>query len=407
MQWIRSVFGTKFIMLIIILLAAVFVFYGVFSPKATRGMHEGAVAGTVNGAAISRSEFSREYNQQVESIRNMMGGQSLSREQLKAFGIGQRVLERLQTRKLMVQEAERIGLLPGEAEIKNQIMELPYFKKDGKFDLTTYKNVLQSNNMTPASFEKSVREDMSTQKWSDYFRSHVKASDEEVRRQFLLEKNRRNIKYVLLTEESGKKGMKISDEDVAKYLGDKTKESLVRASFDARKDTDFKGKTFDGEKNAIAREMLLRDRYVEVAKLNEKVAAEVLGMLSSDKAPKNASDAKVNEFLKPYGVEVKTTGWVTEEKSALPGVGEAPELFKDAFADVKEAKKYNLGSKILVARVMDEEKPNMDQWEKVKDSVADTVLEKKRNEVWTAWMKRLRDTSSLEVNKAVVDGEGD
>jgi hypothetical protein len=53
LTWIREKFGKTIIGLIIGLLALVFVFYGVFSPKATRGIHEGAVAGTVNGDPIS------------------------------------------------------------------------------------------------------------------------------------------------------------------------------------------------------------------------------------------------------------------------------------------------------------------------------------------------------------------
>ena len=49
LTWIREKFGTVVISCIIGLIGFVFVFLGVFSPKATRGLHEGAVAGTVNG----------------------------------------------------------------------------------------------------------------------------------------------------------------------------------------------------------------------------------------------------------------------------------------------------------------------------------------------------------------------
>ena len=64
LSWIREKFGTVVIGAIISVIALVFVFYGVFSPKATRGLHEGAVAGTVNGDAITIAEFNRAFNLQ-------------------------------------------------------------------------------------------------------------------------------------------------------------------------------------------------------------------------------------------------------------------------------------------------------------------------------------------------------
>ncbi len=60
LSWIRVKFGTVVIGGIITFIAFVFVFYGVFSPKSTRGLHEGSVAGTVNGDPISISDFNRE-----------------------------------------------------------------------------------------------------------------------------------------------------------------------------------------------------------------------------------------------------------------------------------------------------------------------------------------------------------
>ena len=57
LSWIREKFGTVVIGGIITFIAFVFVFYGVFSPKSTRGLHEGAVAGTVNGDSISIADF--------------------------------------------------------------------------------------------------------------------------------------------------------------------------------------------------------------------------------------------------------------------------------------------------------------------------------------------------------------
>src|SRR5689334_4439720 len=109
LAWIREKFGTAVIGTIISLIAFVFVFYGVFSPKATRGLHEGAVAGTVNGDPISISEFNRELSRRVEYFKNLTGGK-LTEEQMKMFRLREGVFQELVNRKLLSQEAHHIGL---------------------------------------------------------------------------------------------------------------------------------------------------------------------------------------------------------------------------------------------------------------------------------------------------------
>src|SRR5262245_61736308 len=135
LTWIREKFGTVVIGGIISLIAFVFVFYGVFNPRATRGLHEGAVAGTVNGDSITIADFQRALRQRTEFFRSLMGGGQITDEQLKAFRVKGMVFEELVRKKLLLQEAEKQGLLASDEEIKEQIQGMPVFQKDGKFDL--------------------------------------------------------------------------------------------------------------------------------------------------------------------------------------------------------------------------------------------------------------------------------
>src|SRR5689334_21479183 len=84
LSWMREKFGPAMVGGIIAFIAFVFIFSGVFTPKATRGLHEGSVAGTVNGEPISLAEFNREYSRRMEFFKNLGGGK-LSEEQLRAF----------------------------------------------------------------------------------------------------------------------------------------------------------------------------------------------------------------------------------------------------------------------------------------------------------------------------------
>src|SRR4051812_41257225 len=101
LSWIREKFGRLVISAIILLIACVFIFYGVFSPKSTRGLHEGAVAGTVNGDTISLREFNQALNQRLEWLKNLTGGNRLPENQIKAFRIRRSVFDSLVQRKLL------------------------------------------------------------------------------------------------------------------------------------------------------------------------------------------------------------------------------------------------------------------------------------------------------------------
>src|SRR5947209_7819065 len=117
LTWIREKFGTVVIGGIILLIAFVFVFYGVVNPRATRGMHEGSVAGTVNGDAITLSEFNQQLKRRTDFFRGLMGGGQISEEQLKAFRVKGMVFQELVRRKLLLQEDHRQGLQASDEEI--------------------------------------------------------------------------------------------------------------------------------------------------------------------------------------------------------------------------------------------------------------------------------------------------
>ncbi len=402
LEWIRHRFGKVIISVIIGGIALVFVFSGVFNPKATRGLHDASVAGTVNGEAVGIPEFNREYNRRIEMFRNMAGGK-ISDEQLKMFGIKKVVFRELAQRKLMVQEAERQGISASDEAIKSQIVSMPVFQKDGHFDVATYKAVLQGNNYSPWTFEKLIKEDLSTQHWNDFFSRQVHASDQEVQKEFLLNEDKRNVKYVLLTAESGRKGVQVSDSDVAAFLKDAGNLNKSKAQFEGQKETRYKGKSFEDSKTAVAREILSAEKVADVQKVNEKLAGQVAELLGTGKA----GDAKVNELLKSYGVTVKETGLVSQLGVSFPGLGEAKEVARDAFspksplADGK-SKKYVLPAGTVVATVVGSQTADTAKLEKERPALIRQIAQRKERELFEDWMKKLTEKARIDINESVV-----
>ncbi|MGZ3687963.1 MAG: SurA N-terminal domain-containing protein [Bdellovibrionota bacterium] len=406
LSWIREKFGTVVIGGIIAFIAFVFVFYGVFSPKNTRGMGEGAVAGTVNGDPISIADFNREYRRRLEFYKQIAGG-AITEDQIRGMRIKEGVFNELVRKKLLVQEAERQGMVASDEEVRDRIREIPSFQKDGKFDLTTYKQLLEANSQTPGSFERLVREDISMQQWENYFRDRVHVSDEEAKREYLSDEDKRNIKYVMLTNEAGRKGVKVDPAEIQKFFSQPAMMNLAKAQFEGKKQTEFKGQTFDVVKDTIARELIAAQKSEEVRKINEQLADQVIGALRSDKA----SDAKVNALLKPYKVEVKSTGMVNSKSSFISGVGEAPELLRDAFAKNSaiqgKAKKYNVAGGVAVAMVVETQVPELAKFDTKRDAVIKQIAQRKVRELYDEWMQKLTKKAKVDKNDAVVSASSE
>lgn len=409
LTWIREKFGKTVIGGIIALLSAVFIFYGVFSPKGSQG-GAGAVAGTVNGDAIPLADFNRAYNRQLEFFKNMLGGSKISDEQLKNFHIRESVFQELVKRKVMLQEAQKQGYLPSDEEIRAKIAEIPAFQAGGKFDLETYKRVLEANGYTPASFEKSLRDDLAVEKWQDYFRSRVNVSEQEIKQQFLVSGDKRNIKFVLLTNEAGKKDVAVGGDEVQKYLADPAKLNLARSQYDGRKQNQYKGKSFDSVKNEIAHDLIAGTRLDDIRKANEKLAQRVMAVMTAQKG----SDAQVNQLLKPYHVEVKSTGMIGRDAPFIPGIGEAKELIADAFAvhspidpsQGGKVKSYPSNNWVLLAVVSESQKPDLARLSSEHDTVAKQILARKERALFETWMSQVTKKSKIDVNPSVVGGSG-
>jgi hypothetical protein len=399
MEWVRGKFGTLFTGAIIAFIGFIFVVSGVFNPKSTRGLHEGAVAGTVNGESITISEFNRALEQRMAFFKNLGGGK-LSDEQLKAFKVRDGVFQELVRRKVVEQEASKQGLQASDEEVMERIREIPAFQKDGKFDFQTYKLTLASNNYTEGGFERMVRGDLSAQGWQNYFRTRTKVSENEIKQQFEINEDKRDIKYALITQEAARQGVKIDQAEVDKFLADSAKLNLAKSQWEAKKDREYKNLTFDMVKSQIARELLASEKLDEVKKVSDRLADQVLAVMTAEKA----SDGKVNAILKPYKAEVKSSGLVSAESSYIQGVGEVPELFRDAFGAASDGKprKYVTPAGVVVAVVTQSKKPDFSKLAESRSSLIQQISSKKQRAFYEDWLKKLTAKAKIDPNPAVV-----
>lgn len=159
LQIFRDKSQSTFIQAIVLVIALVFIFWGVGANM----MDTREAAIVVNDEEISFQEYQRNYDQLLSGYRQQFGG-SVPEELLKSMGLPEQVKSQLIQQALLRQGAKSMGLLVSAPEVQRNIQEMVQFQENNSFNMEKYKVLLASNRLTPHKYEASQRIDMLSNK---------------------------------------------------------------------------------------------------------------------------------------------------------------------------------------------------------------------------------------------------
>ncbi len=148
----------KVIQIFLALVALTFMTWGIESYTRFRGGADTVV--TVNDAKISEREFTEEMRRQLERMRSVFG-RGFDTASMDTPETRSLMLESMISQRLVASEAVRSNLLVGDESLRETIVSIPAFQAGGKFSKDQYEAVLRGQGQTPASFEGTLRYDMS------------------------------------------------------------------------------------------------------------------------------------------------------------------------------------------------------------------------------------------------------
>jgi peptidyl-prolyl cis-trans isomerase D len=193
----------------------VFMFWGVGTMRGSRfGVGKMEAAARVNDAHITNHEFDSVYRRMAAAYQNM-GSQAPPAEFLRSQALSQLI-----DIELLNQEADRLGLMVDEAELRDAIATAPDFQNAGHFDKDLYLQVLQQNGYKPSDFEDMQRRRMLAGKVQELVRSGVHISDQELKERFAYENERLNLRFVRIPAADFLGQVTVSDDDVQKFFAD-------------------------------------------------------------------------------------------------------------------------------------------------------------------------------------------
>ncbi len=136
-------------------------------------------AAKVNGQIISMPQYQDALYRAQEMYRNLYKG-NIPDNIAKQMGMN--IIGGMVNRKLMLAEAKKEGFSVSDKEISDAVVQNKSFQgENGSFSRNIYIQVLQQNGMTPAIYERRIRDDMMTEKLQDMVKSSVYVTEDEVR----------------------------------------------------------------------------------------------------------------------------------------------------------------------------------------------------------------------------------
>ncbi|HEY6085707.1 MAG TPA: SurA N-terminal domain-containing protein [Nitrospira sp.] len=111
------------------------------------GEQRGTVVASVGDLIISHDEFKRAYENSYRFYKDKLPGE-FKDETIKQF-----VLDQLIDNRVWLVAAHNMGLSVSDADLRDAIMQIPDFHKNGAFDPELYQRILAANHLTPALFE--------------------------------------------------------------------------------------------------------------------------------------------------------------------------------------------------------------------------------------------------------------
>lgn len=172
-------------------------FGGAGGPGMTGGRDAAAWVGENE---ISWDEFQRRHQALEGQMREAYGDQ-YSTELASQLQVPRRAIEDLINNKILLREAERIGIRVTDAELRETILSLPGFTdSQGRFvDAETYERIAQANRYgTPARLEEAIRQDLLRQKLLDVLRQTIHVTDAQIERAYREDVERAAIRYLQL-----------------------------------------------------------------------------------------------------------------------------------------------------------------------------------------------------------------
>ncbi|MBI2088584.1 MAG: SurA N-terminal domain-containing protein [Deltaproteobacteria bacterium] len=343
------------IVFLIGIIVVVFALWGVGSYVNDSGRTTVAV---INGETLTPREFEIHYQRFLENYRNLLRG-ALTEEMIRNLNLRGAVLEELIQRRLLLQEAQRLGLGVGDEELRSEITRVPVFTVDGRFSKSRYLQALRSSRLSPEAFETEQREQLTIQRLYAIIRDSVHVAEAELKDRYRLKEEKLDLHFMRFVAGQFLSGIKVTPDEVKSYY-ERNRESFkepprvqveyvsypfehfaAKVEVSEKEIEDYyqvhKATRFHQPKAVRLRHILLRIPQPSDLERREQIRVKAQGILREARAGKAFPQLAKEYSEDPSAAQGGEIGWVTQGQ-LLPDLDKiAFSLRKDEISDLAES----------------------------------------------------------------------
>ncbi len=401
------------------------------------GKSDSAVA-VVGNKEVPLADLQTEYSNLYAQYQKMLG-KSFNQELAKQFKLKQMALQRVIQKYLLLNYADELGLMTTDLEVAKELVKIPSFLKDGKFDKNTYVSVLKQNRRTVSEFEDQLKKDLLVAKVQKIFDIALEKNEinnigsllfsqdkvsikiikddmikitptlDELKKYW--EKNKENYKspkgydisYYKVENIDGKDTKEMKKEALREYLDLKKEKNQFQKTITIFDNSDFLpkeelDKVITAENNEVLKP-ILKDNSYYVIRMNKKVAAQTLPFEDVksqinkayivEQKNKQLEELAQKELKNFNGVNI---GYVTRASDIeVNGLTkeETTQVLQTIFKSPKKMNYVNLGTKIVLFEITDTMMPTLD--EKNIEIVTSSIEGAKTNAITSVFLEKLQN----------------
>ncbi len=204
---------------LILVIPSFVAFYGWNSLTGSRNPSDENLtyAAKVNGVEISLHEYQDEYQRMVDQLKQMYG-KSFDEQEAAQLGLPSQVIDELEDKALVLQEAPKMGISVSDEELRSVIFTSKAFQDDNnRFSQQLYARFLYDKQMTPEIFENQLRLDRMYSKAQNAVTDFIKVTEPEVREEFRKEFEKMSVDALRFSAMDYIQNVNVDDKEAETY----------------------------------------------------------------------------------------------------------------------------------------------------------------------------------------------
>lgn len=216
MKFLRDNMKIIFWVVVVSFVATIFLVWGMKGEISTVGPN---VLAVVNGKEITLEMFQTIYAQELDKLRQMFKGEI---PELYEATLRKQILNSLMMQTLLLESINKYKIHLTEEEIKSKEEEVKmkiksFFIVDGRFDEKGYKRAVESGRIPFNEIMHQERTNLMRYKLERMIKDTAKVTEEEIKEEYLKNKEKRKVKYIKIDAKNYFKNISIAEDDIKKY----------------------------------------------------------------------------------------------------------------------------------------------------------------------------------------------